>query len=176
MKTIQSTYHKKRTRKAATLISFLCMLYICCYFKWYIVGIIPWVLTSAPGFYLMEFSNLLKGKMSRTWIIYNKPDEPNVIHAGLLLALGLHGHLRVLTITDIYQYYSQVFCPFNLLLQYLLLFKLLLPRNWELLHIGSGYLIIELVLDKNQYLVLFQTGTEPFEGLRGSGDGSTHIF
>ncbi|KAF7143142.1 hypothetical protein RHSIM_Rhsim05G0134800 [Rhododendron simsii] len=34
-------------------------------------------------------------------------EEPNVIHAGLLLALGLHGHLRVLTITDIYQYYLQ---------------------------------------------------------------------
>ncbi|XAR71918.1 hypothetical protein NMG60_11018372 [Bertholletia excelsa] len=49
----------------------------------------------------------LQGKMSRTWIIYNKPEEPNVTHAGLLLALGLHGHLRVLTITDIYQYYSQ---------------------------------------------------------------------
>ncbi|KAK4403403.1 Anaphase-promoting complex subunit [Sesamum angolense] len=47
------------------------------------------------------------GKMSRTWILYNKPDEPNVTHAGLLLALGLHGHLRVLTITDIFQYYSQ---------------------------------------------------------------------
>ncbi|KAL1559265.1 anaphase-promoting complex subunit 1-like [Salvia divinorum] len=49
----------------------------------------------------------LQGKMSRTWILYNKPDEPNVTHAGLLLALGLHGHLVVLTITDIFQYYSQ---------------------------------------------------------------------
>ncbi|XP_015079876.1 anaphase-promoting complex subunit 1 isoform X2 [Solanum pennellii] len=48
-----------------------------------------------------------QGKMSRTWILYNKPEEPSVVHAGLLLALGLHGHLRVLTITDIYQYYSQ---------------------------------------------------------------------
>ncbi|PHU14366.1 hypothetical protein BC332_15571 [Capsicum chinense] len=48
-----------------------------------------------------------QGKMSRTWILYNKPEEPTVVHAGLLLALGLHGHLRVLTITDIYQYYSQ---------------------------------------------------------------------
>ncbi|KAK4359004.1 hypothetical protein RND71_021233 [Anisodus tanguticus] len=48
-----------------------------------------------------------QGKMSRTWILYNKPEEPCVVHAGLLLALGLHGHLRVLTITDIYQYYSQ---------------------------------------------------------------------
>lgn len=46
--------------------------------------------------------------MSRTWIIYNKPEEPNVVHAGLLLALGLHGYLCVLTITDIYQYYAQV--------------------------------------------------------------------
>ncbi|KAK4480701.1 hypothetical protein RD792_013783 [Penstemon davidsonii] len=49
----------------------------------------------------------LQGKMSRTWILYNKPDEPNVTHAGLLLALGLHGHLRALTVTDIFQYYSQ---------------------------------------------------------------------
>ncbi|XP_059654080.1 anaphase-promoting complex subunit 1 isoform X2 [Cornus florida] len=49
----------------------------------------------------------LQGKVSRTWIIYNKPEEPNVIHAGLLLALGLHGYLRVLTITDIYQYFAQ---------------------------------------------------------------------
>ncbi|XWS56745.1 hypothetical protein CRYUN_Cryun09bG0111900 [Craigia yunnanensis] len=50
---------------------------------------------------------LLRGKVSRTWIVYNKPEEPNVVHAGLLLALGLHGFLRVLTITDIYQYLSQ---------------------------------------------------------------------
>lgn len=49
----------------------------------------------------------LQGKMSRTWIIYNRPEEPNAIHAGLLLALGLHGYLRVLHITDIYQYYNQ---------------------------------------------------------------------
>ncbi|KZV34947.1 anaphase-promoting complex subunit 1 [Dorcoceras hygrometricum] len=49
----------------------------------------------------------LQGKMSRTWILYNKPDDPNITHAGLLFALGLHGHLRVLTITDIFQYYSQ---------------------------------------------------------------------
>ncbi|KAI7752349.1 hypothetical protein M8C21_014836, partial [Ambrosia artemisiifolia] len=52
------------------------------------------------------------GKMSRTWIMYNKPEEPNITHAGLLLALGLHGHLDVLTITNIYQYYAQ--CPFVL--------------------------------------------------------------
>uniref|UniRef100_A0A2P2JSX6 Anaphase-promoting complex subunit 1 n=4 Tax=Rhizophora mucronata TaxID=61149 RepID=A0A2P2JSX6_RHIMU len=49
----------------------------------------------------------LQGKVSRTWIMYNKPAEPNVIHAGLLLALGLHGYLRVLIITDIYTYFTQ---------------------------------------------------------------------
>ncbi|KAA3482027.1 anaphase-promoting complex subunit 1 isoform X1 [Gossypium australe] len=49
----------------------------------------------------------LQGKVSRTWIIYNRPEEPNAVHAGLLLALGLHGFLRVLTITDTYQYFSQ---------------------------------------------------------------------
>lgn len=46
--------------------------------------------------------------MSRTWIQYNRPEEASVIHAGVLLALGLHGHLRVLTITDVYRYLSQV--------------------------------------------------------------------
>ncbi|XP_051140465.1 anaphase-promoting complex subunit 1 isoform X2 [Andrographis paniculata] len=49
----------------------------------------------------------VQGKMSRTWILYNKPDEPNATHAGLLLALGLHGHLHVLTISDIFKYFSQ---------------------------------------------------------------------
>lgn len=52
--------------------------------------------------------NSLQGKVSRTWIIYNRPDEPNAIHAGLLFALGLHGHLTVLTINDIFQYYNKV--------------------------------------------------------------------
>nr|KYP73070.1 Anaphase-promoting complex subunit 1 [Cajanus cajan] len=49
----------------------------------------------------------LQGRMTRTWILYNRPEEPNSVHAGLLLALGLHGYLRVLTVTDIYQYFSQ---------------------------------------------------------------------
>ncbi|KAI9156178.1 hypothetical protein LWI28_001768 [Acer negundo] len=49
----------------------------------------------------------LQGKISRTWIEYNKPEEPNVDHAGLILALGLHGHLRALNISDIYKYYDQ---------------------------------------------------------------------
>ncbi|XP_072985105.1 anaphase-promoting complex subunit 1 isoform X1 [Typha latifolia] len=57
----------------------------------------------AAGLRLAPF----QGKMSRTWIHYNKPEEPNFTHAGLLLALGLHEHLRVLTITDVYRYLSQ---------------------------------------------------------------------
>ncbi|CAK9173534.1 unnamed protein product [Ilex paraguariensis] len=71
-----------------------------------VIDLISW-----PEFHNAVASGLrlapLQGKMSRTWIIYNKPEDPNVMHAGLLFALGLHGHLRVLTITDIYQYYSQ---------------------------------------------------------------------
>ncbi|KAG9443865.1 hypothetical protein H6P81_015205 [Aristolochia fimbriata] len=45
-------------------------------------------------------------KMSRTWITYNKPEHLNVTHSGLLFALGLHGHLRVLTTADVYRYLS----------------------------------------------------------------------
>lgn len=73
----------------------------------YVDGFLIAQLISFPNV-LMHCHVLMQGKMSRTWILYNKPEEPNVVHAGLLLALGLHGHLRVLTITDIYQYYSQV--------------------------------------------------------------------
>uniref|UniRef100_A0A803M3V4 Anaphase-promoting complex subunit 1 n=1 Tax=Chenopodium quinoa TaxID=63459 RepID=A0A803M3V4_CHEQI len=57
----------------------------------------------AAGLRLAPF----QGRVSRTWIIYNRPEEPNAIHAGLLFALGLHGHLTVLTINDIFQYYNK---------------------------------------------------------------------
>ncbi|XP_074308133.1 anaphase-promoting complex subunit 1 isoform X2 [Silene latifolia] len=57
----------------------------------------------AAGLRLSPF----QGKMSRTWIRYNRPEEPNATHAGLLLALGLHGHLTVLSISDIFHYYSE---------------------------------------------------------------------
>ncbi|KFK24970.1 hypothetical protein AALP_AA8G049400 [Arabis alpina] len=49
----------------------------------------------------------LQGKVSRTWIKYNKPGEPNAVHAGLLFGLGLQGYLHVLNLTDIYQYFTQ---------------------------------------------------------------------
>ncbi|BAB11545.1 meiotic check point regulator-like protein [Arabidopsis thaliana] len=49
----------------------------------------------------------LQGKVSRTWIRYNKPGEPNAVHAGLLFGLGLQGYLHVLNLSDIYQYFTQ---------------------------------------------------------------------
>ncbi|KAL0709198.1 hypothetical protein Bca4012_016176 [Brassica carinata] len=49
----------------------------------------------------------LQGKVSRTWIKYNKPGEPNAVHAGLLFGLGLQGYLHVLNLSDIYQYFTQ---------------------------------------------------------------------
>lgn len=55
---------------------------------------------------------ILQEKMLRTWIQYNRPSEPNFTHAGLLLAFGLHEHLRVLTMTDAYRYLSQVILLF----------------------------------------------------------------
>ncbi|GMI26641.1 hypothetical protein TeGR_g303, partial [Tetraparma gracilis] len=61
--------------------------------------------------------------VSRTWIVYNKPSAaapppananqpnpppdtatPNYAHGGLLMALGLRGHLGALAMTDIYEY------------------------------------------------------------------------
>jgi anaphase-promoting complex subunit 1 len=34
--------------------------------------------------------------ISRTWIVYNKPESANYAHAGVLMGLGLQGHLKVL--------------------------------------------------------------------------------
>ncbi|XP_010423455.1 PREDICTED: anaphase-promoting complex subunit 1 isoform X1 [Camelina sativa] len=49
----------------------------------------------------------LQGKVSRTWIRYNKPAEPKAVHAGLLFGLVLQGYLHVLNLSDIYQYLTQ---------------------------------------------------------------------
>ncbi|KAJ7525602.1 hypothetical protein O6H91_17G058400 [Diphasiastrum complanatum] len=46
-------------------------------------------------------------KITRTWIVYNKPDEPSYAHAGLLMSLGLLKHLGVLAATDVYRYLAQ---------------------------------------------------------------------
>ena len=41
--------------------------------------------------------------ITRTWIVYNKPEIPTPQHGGLLLALGLQQQLHVLAMTDIYE-------------------------------------------------------------------------
>lgn len=46
------------------------------------------------------------GELSRTWIVYNKPENPSYDHAGFLLGLGLTGQLSCLTVTDLYRYLS----------------------------------------------------------------------
>jgi anaphase-promoting complex subunit 1 len=48
--------------------------------------------------------------INRTWIVYNRPsvgDSVNYSHGGLLMALGLRGHLGSLAMTDIYEYLTQ---------------------------------------------------------------------
>ncbi|PSC69420.1 anaphase-promoting complex subunit 1 isoform X2 isoform B [Micractinium conductrix] len=46
-------------------------------------------------------------QLTRTWVVYNKPPEPSYTHAGMLMALGLTGHLSCLAATDLYRYLSQ---------------------------------------------------------------------
>ena len=47
--------------------------------------------------------------VTRNWIVYNRTAtaDDNSFHAGVLLALGLQGHLRVLSVTDICDYLTQ---------------------------------------------------------------------
>lgn len=45
------------------------------------------------------------GGVSRTWITYNRPaGGANNAHGGLLMALGLQGHLSSLAMTDVFEY------------------------------------------------------------------------
>ena len=46
-------------------------------------------------------------ELTRAWIVFNRPKEPSATHAGVLLALGLRGHLTALTNTDLYRYLVQ---------------------------------------------------------------------
>lgn len=41
--------------------------------------------------------------LSDSWLPHSKPAVPNYAHAGVLLALGLHGHLDRLCWTDLYR-------------------------------------------------------------------------
>ena len=47
------------------------------------------------------------GELGRQWIVYNRPRAQQHAHAGLLLGLGLQGHLLALANTDLYRYMSQ---------------------------------------------------------------------
>ena len=49
------------------------------------------------------------GAVTRNWIIYNRTasSESPSFHAGVLLSLGLQGHLTVLSVTDICDYLTQ---------------------------------------------------------------------
>ena len=39
----------------------------------------------------LQLSKDASEALTRTWIVYNKPDGPSYCHAGLLMALGLTG-------------------------------------------------------------------------------------
>lgn len=43
------------------------------------------------------------GTLTRNWIVFHRPDTPSYTHAGLLMALGLAGHLTKLAWTDLYR-------------------------------------------------------------------------
>ena len=47
------------------------------------------------------------GKLTRAWIVFNRPKLPTFSHAGVLMAFGLNGHLSSLTATDLYRYLAQ---------------------------------------------------------------------
>jgi anaphase-promoting complex subunit 1 len=49
--------------------------------------------------------------LTRTWVLYNRPSEPSPAHAGMLLALGLAGHLAALAPGDLYRYLSAEHAP-----------------------------------------------------------------
>lgn len=41
--------------------------------------------------------------LTRNWIVFHRPESPSYTHAGLLMALGLAGHLSKLSWTDLYR-------------------------------------------------------------------------
>ena len=47
------------------------------------------------------------GDLNRAWIVFNRPKVPTFEHAGVLMSLGLNGHLSGLTATDLYRYLAQ---------------------------------------------------------------------
>ncbi|KAJ1475245.1 hypothetical protein T484DRAFT_3643923, partial [Baffinella frigidus] len=41
------------------------------------------------------------------WVVYTKPEAATLAHAGVLMGLGLQGHLKALAKTDLYSYLCQ---------------------------------------------------------------------
>lgn len=41
--------------------------------------------------------------LAASWLLHAKPEAPQYTHAGMLLALGLAGHLHRLSWTDLYR-------------------------------------------------------------------------
>ncbi|CAI7801707.1 unnamed protein product, partial [Closterium sp. NIES-54] len=54
---------------------------------------------------------LLIQTFTRAWVVYNRPVEASSAHGGLLMALGLRGHLRVLAPTDFFRDLALVRAP-----------------------------------------------------------------
>ena len=46
------------------------------------------------------------GPLTRTWILYSRPAQASYSYGGMLLGLGLTGHLACLSPTDTYRYLS----------------------------------------------------------------------
>lgn len=66
----------------------------------------PWFASSGPEVSQVRVPHASPG--TRAWIMYNKPAEASSSHAGVVLALGLQGHLAALATTDLYRYLAQV--------------------------------------------------------------------
>jgi hypothetical protein len=64
---------------------------------------ILWTHSPSPSLFLTFPFNIIKGPtpLTRTWIVFNQPTDPDYSHAGLLLALGLTGHIEVTIIFTI---------------------------------------------------------------------------
>ncbi|CAI7806374.1 unnamed protein product [Closterium sp. NIES-53] len=51
----------------------------------------------------LKLARVPPGTVTRAWVVYNRPVEASSAHGGLLMALGLRGHLRVLAPTDFFR-------------------------------------------------------------------------
>ncbi|KAH7621150.1 putative Anaphase-promoting complex subunit 1 [Nannochloris sp. 'desiccata'] len=66
-------------------------------------------LSAWPEFHAGVAEGLLlasSGPLTRTWVVYSKPGAPSYSYGGVLLGLGLAGHLGSLSGTDMFRYLS----------------------------------------------------------------------